>query len=161
MRPGNSASRRACSPLAARPATWFWTLDTEAPIWNGTRTTLGCRLALSVRPASHAAAGPDTMPTVNPPTGGSGGAWASWHCCCGAGWLGAGAVLFRFLVDFFLLVTFFLVVCFLTISFLVACFLTTFLVTFLPCFLVVCFLTTFGACFLATRFFARFLACFL
>src|SRR5262249_5769468 len=153
MRPGNSASRRACSPLAARPATWFWTLDTEAPIWKGTRTTLGCRLALSVSPASQDAAGPDTMPTANPPTRGRAGGAASWHCCCGAGWLGACVVLFRFffVVDFFFLVVvfflgvFFLVECFLTDFF----FLTTFFfVTFLPCFLVVCFLTTCGLCFL-------------
>jgi hypothetical protein len=54
--------------LAARPATWFCTLDTEAPIWNGTRTTFGCSPALSARPASQAAAGPETRPTVKPGT---------------------------------------------------------------------------------------------
>src|SRR3954453_15406590 len=77
IRPGNSARSSAWTPFAARPATWLWTDDTEAPIWNGTRTTFGCRPALSARPASHAAAGPETSPTVKAGAGGGAGAGAT------------------------------------------------------------------------------------
>src|SRR3954463_5436914 len=74
--PVKIATGSSWEPLEASAAAAVCTVPAEVPMSKPTRTTLGCRSTALTIPASQAAAGPDTMPTVKPAGAATGDAGA-------------------------------------------------------------------------------------